>query len=176
LTLANPITSFTGYFTYSEPLTIDAFNSSFTLVASATSEFSDNEALSGDPGNSPNEFIHLGFAAGISSLTITGDPLGGSFTLDDTTYNSGISTVPEPKTLPMVFIALVTILLRSPLIRFARNWRQLAASVQACLLLAQARPTRGTARRRYFRDVTMSHGVRLFCLCCGVLLAVSNPA
>jgi hypothetical protein len=99
---STPTTSFSGYFTYLEPLTLDAFNASDTEVASASSAFSNNLAClagppcSGDPGSSPNEFIALGFAGGISSVTITGDPLGGSFTMDDMTYTSA---VPEPNSI-----------------------------------------------------------------------------
>jgi hypothetical protein len=91
-----PITSFSGYFTYVEPLTLDGFDASDTEVATAASAFSSNDALFGDPGSSPNEFIDLSFAGGMSSVTITGDPLGGSFTMDDITYTSGTSAVPEP--------------------------------------------------------------------------------
>jgi hypothetical protein len=96
---STPITSFGGYFTYLEPLTIDAFDAGDNQVASATSLFFSNLAClagppcSGDPGSSPNEFIQVSFTPGISSITITGDPGGGSFTLDDATYTS---TVPEP--------------------------------------------------------------------------------
>lgn len=75
-------------------------------MASARSAFSDNLALSGDPGSSPNEFISLTSGLGIESLVITGDPAGGSFTLDDFTYDTGpISTgpssMPEPSSLSL---------------------------------------------------------------------------
>jgi len=90
-----PILSFSGYFTYVEPLTLDAFDSGSNLVDSATSAFSSNDALFGDPGSSPNEFLQVDFAGGISSVTITGDPLGGSFVMDDVTYTT--ADVPEPK-------------------------------------------------------------------------------
>jgi fermentation-respiration switch protein FrsA (DUF1100 family) len=103
LTFASTILSFAGYFTYAEPLTLDAFSATDALVASAASAFSNNEALSGDAGSSPNEYIQLDFTGGISSITITGDPLGGSFTLDDATYATTAAT-PEPAT----FICLLT--------------------------------------------------------------------
>ena len=93
---STPITSFGGYFTYTEPLTIDGFNSVGTLVATAASLFSSNTAVFGEPGSSPNEFIDVTFGGGISAVTITGDPLGGSFTLDDATYTTS-STVPTPE-------------------------------------------------------------------------------
>jgi hypothetical protein len=104
------ITSFSGYFTYLEPLTLDAFNASDTEVATATSKFSNNTACLGgppcfgDPGSSPNEFIELGFAGGISSVTITGDPLGGSITMDDMSYSSA---VPEPNTRALLTCAII---------------------------------------------------------------------
>jgi len=105
---SSPITNFSGYFTYLEPLTLDAFNASDTEVATAASQFSNNLAClagppcPGDRGSSPNEFIELSFAGGISSVTITGDPLGGSFTMDDMTY---ASAVPEPGSFPFLITA-----------------------------------------------------------------------
>jgi hypothetical protein len=102
--------SFSGYFTYTEPLTLDAFNASDTEVATDTSAFSNNLAClagppcPGDAGSSPNEFIELGFASGISSVTITGDPFGGSFTMDDMTYNSA---VPEPNARAIIACAII---------------------------------------------------------------------
>jgi hypothetical protein len=98
LTFASTITSFSGYFTYAEPLTVDAFGATNNLVASGTSAFSNNEALSGDLGSSPNEFIQVSFAGGLDSVTITGDPSGSSFTLDDATYTTS-TAVPKPSTI-----------------------------------------------------------------------------
>jgi hypothetical protein len=102
---AAPAMSLGGYFTYLEPLTIDAFNASSILVASATSAFSDNDALFGDPGSSPNEFIQVSFTAGISSVTITGDPLGGSFTLDSATISTSASLTPEPDSCALLLLS-----------------------------------------------------------------------
>jgi hypothetical protein len=99
---ASPILSFSGFFTYTVPLTLAAFDATSAQVASTTSTFSNNLALSGDPGSSPNEFLQVSFASGISSLTITGDPAGGSFVLDDATYGTGSSTVPEPGSLALL--------------------------------------------------------------------------
>jgi hypothetical protein len=98
---SSPITSFSGYFTYAEPLTLQALNAASVQVAVAVSAFSNNEALSGDAGSSPNEFLQVSSAGGISSLTITGDLAGGSFVLDDATFTSGSSTVPEPNSLAL---------------------------------------------------------------------------
>src|ERR1035438_8921769 len=108
---STPTTSFSGYFTYVEPLTLDAFNASDAEVATAASKFSNNLAClagppcPGDPGSSPNEFIELGFASGISSVTITGDPFGSSFTMDDMTY---ASAVPEPNSILVLLGTFLT--------------------------------------------------------------------
>lgn len=92
IAFAEPVLMFGGYFTYLEPLSLAAFYKTAGQVASATSAFSSNDALFGDPGSSPNEFISVSFASGITAITVTGDPAGGSFVLDDVTYTS----VPEP--------------------------------------------------------------------------------
>jgi hypothetical protein len=97
LTFASPISSFSGYFTYAEALTIQAFNAADSKVASASSPFSSNMALSGVAGSSPNEFLAVSFAGGISSITITGDPNGGSFVMDDVTITSGVANTPTPE-------------------------------------------------------------------------------
>jgi len=65
-------------------------------VATANSLFSSNDALFGDTGSSPTEFISVAFSSGISAMTITGDPGGGSFVMDDVTYATAASDVPEP--------------------------------------------------------------------------------
>lgn len=94
---STPVLSFGGYFTYLEPLTVEGFDGSNTEVASAASLFSSNDALFGDSGSRPNEFIDLTSASAISSVTITGDPIGGSFTLDDATYMpEQVAVAPEP--------------------------------------------------------------------------------
>lgn len=109
---STPIASFGGYFTYLEPLNVAAFDAGNNQVASAMSLFSNNLAClagppcSGDPGSSPNEFIRVSFTSGISSITITGDPGGGSFTLDDATYTS---TAPEPNPFLSVLIGTVAL-------------------------------------------------------------------
>src|ERR1017187_1084623 len=75
ISFASPILSFGGYFSYYEPLTLQAFDVGHTQVASALSAFSINVACGygppclGDPGSSPNEFLQVGFTAGISSVT-----------------------------------------------------------------------------------------------------------
>jgi len=95
IAFATPESSVGGFFTYSVPLTFSAFDATNDLLGTVSSAFAENLALSGDPGSSPNEFLNLAFAGGISRVTITGDPAGASFTLDDLTFRA----VPEPSTL-----------------------------------------------------------------------------
>ena len=65
-------------------------------VDSAVSAFSSNDALFGDVGSSPNEFLQVSSAGGVSSVMITGDPDGGSFAMDDISFTSAI---PEPNSI-----------------------------------------------------------------------------
>jgi hypothetical protein len=96
ITFAAPVQSFSGYFTYGHSLTLQAFGSTNNLVASAVSRFSINEALSGATGSQPNELLQVSFSGGISKVTITGDPAGTSFTLDDMNAGNLPSSVPSP--------------------------------------------------------------------------------
>jgi hypothetical protein len=108
-----PVSMFSAYFTYLEPLTLTAFDAANAAVGSATSAFSSNLALSGDPGSSPNELLAIAFASGISHITILGDPGGGSFTMDDVTFAPiGTSAVPEPSTFLILSVLLALILRR----------------------------------------------------------------
>ncbi|HLG56871.1 MAG TPA: PEP-CTERM sorting domain-containing protein [Vicinamibacterales bacterium] len=101
---AAPMFSIGGYFNYLTPLVMRAFGASDNLLDATSSAFSSNLALSGDPGSASNEFLSLAFS-GISYVTISGDAFGGSFTLDDLTYDTGRPTsVPEPATLSLVLL------------------------------------------------------------------------
>jgi hypothetical protein len=91
-----PVFSVGGYFTYEEPLSLTAFDASDNPVASASSLYSNNDAFFGDPGSVPNELIDVSFPGGISSVTATADPNGGSFTLDDFTVETTATSTPEP--------------------------------------------------------------------------------
>jgi len=106
---SGPVSSFSGYFTYAAPLTLAAFNAANTQVASASSLFSANYVSSGNP---PNELLQVSFAPGISRVTITGDPAGGSFVMDDITYTSASPATPEPGTLVFLTVGLGIIGLR----------------------------------------------------------------
>jgi hypothetical protein len=105
---ANPITSFSGYFTYEAALTLAGFDSSNIEVATAASAYLTNDPLNdGSTPGRPNELIQLS-AGGISSVTITGLPGGQSFTMDDLTYSTTaiVTGVPEVSSLVLLFSVL----------------------------------------------------------------------
>lgn len=102
IAFAAPVSSFSGYFTYTVPLTLEAFDGNNRLIASAVSRFTTNLALSGSPGSSPNEFLQLLSTAPIVSVLITGNPQGGSFVVDDISFGS--TSVPEPASCVLLFL------------------------------------------------------------------------
>ncbi len=106
---ASPVLSAGGYFTYATSLNMTAYDASLTSLGSISSLFTSNTALSGAPGSAPNEFLSLSYGAGISRLTIQGDPAGGSFVLDDLTYSTATTAVPEPATLSLLCAGLLLI-------------------------------------------------------------------
>ena len=106
-----PVASVGGFFTYIIPLMLTAFDSSNMVLGSAASLYTENFLSSGNP---PNELLQLTFP-NISYVTITGDPNGSSFTLDDLSYD--VTVIPEPTT-----CAIWTIL-----IGVAGWWRRRAA-------------------------------------------------
>jgi len=112
IAFSNPIIQFSGYFTYLEPLTISAFDAADILVASTTSAFLNNLALSGDAGSAPNELLSLAYAPGFARVLIEGNPAGGSFVVDDISYTPReTSEVPEPAmSLPLVALACAVIM------------------------------------------------------------------
>ncbi len=116
LNFSSPSLDFLGYFTYVVPVTLRGFDASNHLLASVTSLFSTNTSSAGDPGSHPNELLEISSAAGFSRVVITGDPAGGSFTLDDAAITTGqVSSVPEPS--PVVLTGLTMLLLAGGAIR-----------------------------------------------------------
>jgi hypothetical protein len=107
LTFTTPVLSVGGYFNYSVPITMVAFGPGNLILGSATSQHSSNDALFGDPGSIPNEFLGLNIA-GIVQVTITGDPAGSSFTMDDLSFTTA-GTVPEPTTIVLTFPSLIAL-------------------------------------------------------------------
>lgn len=95
-----PVLSFAAYFTYLQPITLLAFNASNVQVGNAVSKYSNNTGTAGNVGSHPNELLQLIFAGGINSVSITGDPAGGSFVMDDVTLS------PEPGTLPLTLTGI----------------------------------------------------------------------
>ena len=98
-----PVDLVSAYFTYQSALTLRAFDSSNALLGTVSSAFSNNLFFSGDPGSNPNEFLQLALS-GISAITITGEPTGFSFVMDDLTFNP-TAAVPDEAS---AFILLLT--------------------------------------------------------------------
>jgi hypothetical protein len=111
LVFAAPVTSVFGYFTYSSTLTFQAFDAFNALIGSEVSAFTSNIALSGDSGSAPNEVLGFSSSNGIGRVWITGDSSGGSFTLDDLTFESvrPLNGVPEPSTLALLAVGWVVL-------------------------------------------------------------------
>ena len=87
-----PVSSVGGYFSYSTGLNFLAFDSVGVQIAAVNSAFNSNLNLSGDVGSMPNEFLEVASGGGIASVSIRGNPAGGSFVLDNLTY----TPVPVP--------------------------------------------------------------------------------
>jgi hypothetical protein len=112
IVFSTPILSFSGYFTYLSGLTVQAYNASNVLLATASGAFSKNLLLSGDVGSSPNELIQVS-GTGIRKVVLTSDPSGGSFTADDITFETDERiVVPEPSSWALLGSALVGLVAR----------------------------------------------------------------
>lgn len=113
ISFINPMISVSGFFTYTTGLSFLAFDSIGTQIAAANSAFNSNLALSGDVGSTPNEFLQVTSSSGIASISISGDPAGGSFALDDLTFRqASLNPVSEPATFALLPIGLAAIGLR----------------------------------------------------------------
>jgi hypothetical protein len=113
VTFTDPALNFSGYFTYATQLTLTAFDNGSNQVGQAVSLYNSNMALSGDPGSTPNEFLQVAFGSGISSVTITGDPAGGSFVMDDLAFQS--ADVPEPSSFFLLLSGVAALAFRRKL-------------------------------------------------------------
>jgi hypothetical protein len=100
--------SFAGFFTYVVPITVSAFDAGSNLLGSVTSVFLSNQALSGDTGSGPNELLQLTGLGNIAKVTVSGDPAGSSFVVDDVRF----SAVPEPGTLMLTGSVLAFLAIR----------------------------------------------------------------
>lgn len=99
LTFTAPILNFEAYFTYDSRLTITAFDANGNQIGTLSSQFTNNLALSGVAGSTPNERLSFTANTGIARIVISSS---GSFVLDDLTYNAQTAAVPEPTTLALV--------------------------------------------------------------------------
>ena len=97
ISFAQPIASFSGYFTYTTNLALDGLDASSNVLAVADSKYSANFTSSGVPGATPDELLQISSAKGFSQIVITGNPAGGSFVVDDITFTPlANATTPEP--------------------------------------------------------------------------------
>jgi hypothetical protein len=117
LSFASPIIGFSGYFTYTEPLTLQGYDDLGNPLANivSMSQFFVNTVSSFDPSlnNTPNEFIQLGDGSDpFSQVSMTGDPGGFSFVVDDISFvSAAVSAAPEPASLFFCGSALLILLL-----------------------------------------------------------------
>jgi hypothetical protein len=91
VTFSTPYNDVGAYFTYATQITLNAYDAHGNLLATLLSPFSKNEAMS--PGSTPDAFLGFAGVGPISSISIVGDSLGGSFVLDD------LTATPEPAAL-----------------------------------------------------------------------------
>jgi PEP-CTERM motif-containing protein len=100
LDFAAPISSFSAYFTYVMPLTLEFFDGSSNSLGVVTSNFDKNFVDVLDPNPPPNELLS-GVFAGTAFITITGSEFGDSFVMDDVSFETmeEVTAVPEPSTL-----------------------------------------------------------------------------
>lgn len=110
ISFAADVYSFAGYFTYAAPLTLTAFDAGNNVLGSVSSLFASNFVSSGTLGSSPNELMQYQSLVAIASVTIAGDPLGGSFVLDDLTYDNEPATVPDPATPEVVVLGTLSLI------------------------------------------------------------------
>ena len=110
ISFAADVYSFAAYFTYTVPLTLTAFDAGNNVLGSVSSLFASNFVSSATLGSSPNELMQYQSLVGIASVTIAGDPSGGSFVLDDLTYDNELATVPDPANLKVVLLGALSLM------------------------------------------------------------------
>jgi len=92
------------------PLTFTAFDAALNVLGTDLSLFSSNLALSGEIGSLPNELLGIASLTDIFRVTITGDPAGGSFVLDDLTVEfRQANGVPEPPVMALMAAAVLAL-------------------------------------------------------------------
>jgi hypothetical protein len=108
ITFSSLISSFSAYFTYGVPITVDAFSAGNVLLGDVTSLFSNNEAISGVSGSAPNELISLSDLS-ISKIVISGAASGFSFAMDDMSYSGSSRGTPELSTWALMIVGFLLI-------------------------------------------------------------------
>jgi hypothetical protein len=106
IVFSSTVSSFSAFFTYAAPLTLEAFDAGNNPLGSAASAFSNNLGTTGELGSSPNEQLSVA-SPGIKSVTITGDPAGGSFAVDNVEFEP--EGVPEPAVLLLLGTAAAAV-------------------------------------------------------------------
>jgi len=100
------VSSVSAYITYLVGVTFSAYDASDNLITSVQSAFSANFTTSGI--STPNELIQLASASAISYVTLSGGSFGGSFVIDDLTFDTieggDPNPVPEPATVSLVLL------------------------------------------------------------------------
>jgi hypothetical protein len=95
-----PVSFLGAYFTYSETLTLSAYDAGNVLIGTASSLGASNYGS--------NEFISLTSFTPISWLVIEGNLFGGSFTMDDFQFEP-TSVVPAPGALLLGWIGMAMV-------------------------------------------------------------------
>ena len=110
IAFTTPVLTFGGYFTYTSPITVQAFDSLNQGVGTATSIHNSNFVSS---GFAPNELIQVSFVGGIASLSISG--ASANFTIDDLTVtlpDTTMTSIPEPGSGLFLISGLLAVYLR----------------------------------------------------------------
>jgi hypothetical protein len=105
LNFLTPVFLFNARFTYSPSLTLTAFDAALNPLASTSSAFNSNLAISGEPVSSPNELLGFAGPAGIAGVVIEGSLSGNSFVMDDLSFTA----VPEAATGILVAATIVAL-------------------------------------------------------------------
>jgi hypothetical protein len=108
LDFADPVSSFSAFFTYATAVTLQFYDFSSTLLG-AVSSVADNNTTSGT--GLTNELL-AGAFAGTSFVTITGAASGSSFVLDDVVFETiENQAVPEPASAPLLVAGILFLIL-----------------------------------------------------------------
>jgi hypothetical protein len=100
-----------GFFTYVAPLTLTAYDAANNFLGIVTSLALENY---GSSGGSPNEWLQFASTTAISYVLFSGLSDGGSFTLDDFSYDPQApispNPVPEPTSLVLLGSGIAAVL------------------------------------------------------------------